>query len=138
MRDIYGKKVTFKVSPVLFYMYEGKILMCHLSRRIYPVWPPFYDRVKTNMRSLPVNRIGQIADNLLWNQHRFLKMRKFCTQFKSIVVPQTNSFGFVTILFIATGADLQSAPHNRVSVISYSICTNSKSICGMNVESNKI
>ena len=66
VEDIYGKVVTGKVGTVAFYMSRGK----------------------TVMRSLPVNRSSHRTENQLRNQRRFQEIRKFCSLFKSIVIPQ--------------------------------------------------
>jgi hypothetical protein len=66
IQDIFGKKITGKVGPVSFYVSRGK----------------------TIMRSLPGKRTGPMTTNQLRNQQRFKEIRKFCSLFKAIVIPQ--------------------------------------------------
>ena len=92
VEDIYGKVVTGKVGTVAFYMSRGK----------------------TIMRSLPVNKSSQKTENQLLNQQRFQEIRKFCSLFKSIVIPQiwnglaTTSSGYH--LFMKTNYAQQVRP----------------------------
>ena len=64
--DIYGKKVIGKAGTVSFYISKGK----------------------TIMRSLPGKRSGKSTEKQLRNQSRFKELRKFCSPFKDIVIPQ--------------------------------------------------
>jgi hypothetical protein len=64
--DIYGKRVKGKSGTVSFYMSRGK----------------------TIMRSLPGYKNNHRSQNQLRNQQRFQQMRKFCSQFKAVVIPQ--------------------------------------------------
>ena len=66
VEDIYGKVVTGKVGTVAFYRSKGK----------------------TIMRSLRVDKSSQRTENQLRNQRRFQEIRKFCSLFKPIVIPQ--------------------------------------------------
>lgn len=66
VEDIYGKKASGKLGTV----------------STYPLWE------KIIVRSLPGKRRGKGTPNQLRNQRRFKELRKFCSPFKSIVIPQ--------------------------------------------------
>jgi hypothetical protein len=66
INDIFGNQVKGKVGTVSMYQLRGK----------------------TVMRSLPVNRKKERTENQLRNQNRFREIRKFCSLFKYIVIPQ--------------------------------------------------
>jgi hypothetical protein len=66
VNDIYGNDVTGKVGTVSFYKLRGK----------------------TVMRSLPGKRKKPQSSEQVRNQNRFQEIRKFCTLFKHVVIPQ--------------------------------------------------
>jgi hypothetical protein len=66
INDIFGNQVKGKVGTVSMYQLRGK----------------------TVIRSLPVNRKKERTENQLRNQNRFSEIRKFCSLFKYIVIPQ--------------------------------------------------
>ncbi|HLN72765.1 MAG TPA: DUF6266 family protein [Prolixibacteraceae bacterium] len=66
INDIFGNNMKGKVGTVTTYRLRGK----------------------TIMRSLPVNRSKERTENQERNQNRFNEIRKFCSLFKSIVIPQ--------------------------------------------------
>lgn len=66
INDIFGNNMKGKVGTVTTYRLRGK----------------------TIMRSLPVNRSKERTENQERNQNRFNEIRKFCSLFKYIVIPQ--------------------------------------------------
>lgn len=66
VQDIFGKVASGKVGPVSLYPLRGK----------------------TIMRSLRTDKGGPRTENQLRNQRRFKEIRKFCTPFKEILIPQ--------------------------------------------------
>ena len=66
VQDIFGKVASGKVGTVSLYQLRGKSIM----------------------RSLRVDKKGPRTENQLRNQRRFKEIRAFCSQFKTLVIPQ--------------------------------------------------